>query len=93
MYFVGSVKPGTGTYQMYYRWDFGDGQGLEGQKVFHRYNSDGVYNVRLEVTSSPCPITKTLAVVRPITVGSGVPNIYMPFVLKNWTTSTSSAGQ
>jgi len=91
--FVGNIKPGTGSHQIRYSWDLGDGQTLDGQEVYHTYASDGVYTVRLEVTSSPCPITKTLAVLQQLTVGSGVPNIYLPLVLKGWDSSTSSAGQ
>jgi uncharacterized repeat protein (TIGR01451 family) len=91
--FVGSIRPGTGSHQITYSWDFGDGQTLDGQEVYHRYNSDGVYDVRLEVTSSPCPITKTLAVIQSITVGSGVPNIYLPLVLKDANSSASGSGQ
>jgi PKD repeat protein len=90
--FEGSIRPGTGSHQIRYTWDFGDGETLDGQVVYHSYSGDGTYDVRLEVISSPCPIVKTLAVIETITVGSGVPNIYLPLITKG-DGSTSSAGQ
>jgi uncharacterized repeat protein (TIGR01451 family) len=82
VHFEGHIKPGTGSDQITFRWDFGDGTSDQGQAVEHIYSGNGTFNVRLEVTSAPCPVVKTLAVIRQITVGTGVPGIYLPVVLR-----------
>jgi alpha-tubulin suppressor-like RCC1 family protein/Leucine-rich repeat (LRR) protein len=34
-----------------YEWDFGDGQTAEGKKVAHSFSNEGVYNVKLKITT------------------------------------------
>jgi uncharacterized repeat protein (TIGR01451 family) len=83
--FEGDIQPGTGSEQVVYTWDFGDGSDpVDAQDVQHIYAQSGVFQVRLTVTSAPCPIQKQLSVIRTITVGSGVPNIYLPLVLRSY---------
>jgi PKD repeat protein len=83
--FEGDIQPGTGSEQVVYTWDFGDGsEPVDAQDVQHTFAQPGVFQVSLTVTSAPCPIQKQLTVVRTITVGSGVPNVLLPLVMKTY---------
>lgn len=41
----------SGSEEVTYRWDFGDGNKNEGVEVLHSYKTPGKYKVRLEITS------------------------------------------
>jgi uncharacterized repeat protein (TIGR01451 family) len=78
----GSVAEASGI--LTFTWDFGDGSTAVGQVVEHAYGSDGTYAVRLTVRSEPCPTYKEVFANLSIPVGSGVPNVFLPVVVKNW---------
>ncbi|MBN1139179.1 MAG: VCBS repeat-containing protein, partial [Anaerolineae bacterium] len=80
--FEGSVAEASGI--LTFTWDFGDGSTAVGQVVEHAYGSDGIYAVRLTVRSEPCPIYKEVFANLAIPVGTGVPNIFLPVVVKSW---------
>ena len=76
----GAVAEASGV--LTFTWDFDDGTTAVGQVVDHTYSNDNTYAVRLTVRSEPCPIAKEVFANYTIVVGSGVPDIYLPLVLK-----------
>ena len=78
--FQGTVEQASGV--LTFLWDFGDGSTDQGQLVYHRFQRNGIYNVRLTIRSEPCPIPKELVVNQIIRAGTGAASIYLPNVLK-----------
>jgi len=78
--FEGTVEQASGI--LTFLWDFGDGSIDQGQLVYHQFQRNGSYTVRLTVRSEPCPVSKELVVNQIIRVGTGAANIYLPNVLK-----------
>jgi hypothetical protein len=79
--FIGNVKKGSGV--VTFIWDFGDTFTATGQVIQHSYPTNNTYTVTLTVRGEACPIAGKDSEVRLVKVGTGVPNIYLPLVLKN----------
>jgi uncharacterized repeat protein (TIGR01451 family) len=84
--FVGSVSKGSGV--LTFKWDFGDGNTKEGQAVWHTYDEIGDYQIRLEVTSEPCPRAKTVATTEKLSI---LPNkAYLPLAHVGYSTAAKA---
>ncbi|MBN1656880.1 MAG: tandem-95 repeat protein, partial [Anaerolineae bacterium] len=81
--FQGMVAEGSGV--LTYTWDFGDGSSDQGQVVYHTYDTNNYATVKLTVRSEPCPIAKEVYATLKLPVGTGVPDIFLPFISKGWT--------
>lgn len=79
--FEGAVWKGEGV--LTFGWDFGDGEVGQGQVMQHAYDQSGVYDIVMTVTSIPCPVARTVTATARITIGTGVPSIYLPLILKS----------
>jgi hypothetical protein len=80
--FVGTVEQGSGV--LTFLWDFGDGTTAQWQAGTHTYATNGVYPVRLTVRSEPCPQVKEVYADLNLVVGTGQPDIYLPFIAKGY---------
>ena len=80
--FVGTVEQASGVLTFF--WDFGDGSTDQGQLVYHRFERNGSFTVRLTVRSEPCPISKELVATQIIHAGTGAASTYLPSVLKRY---------
>jgi len=78
--FVGTVEQASGI--LTFLWDFGDGSTDQGQLVYHEFQDNGRYTVRLTVRSEPCPVSKELVATLIIRAGTGATETYLPNVLK-----------
>lgn len=77
--FYGGISAGSGV--LTFTWDFGDGSDPEnGQVVKHTFTTLGTFDVRLVVTSEPCPMAKTVSTSAEIAV-EGYVNFYLPIIL------------
>jgi uncharacterized repeat protein (TIGR01451 family) len=86
--FEGALLAGEGP--LAFAWDFGDGTGAQGQLVRHTYAADGLYRVRMTVTSPPCPLVRVVTATRTLVVGRGA-LFYLPLVFKSATGDGAAA--
>ena len=88
--FTGKVAAGTGA--LSYRWDFGNGSAAVGQVAEQQF-SNGVHTIRMAVSGEPCPQTRERAVTVTLKVGTGSPDLHLPFLWgEGQVTETVSAG-
>jgi hypothetical protein len=80
VHFTGAVDEGHGV--LTFLWNFGDGRTAQWQEGSHTYTTNGTYVVRLTVRSEPCPIVQEVLTSTVIVAGTGVPNVYLPIVMK-----------
>jgi hypothetical protein len=83
--FEGIVTVSGGSGVLTFTWNLGDGsESVYGQVVKHIYSHNGTYTVNMTVSSSPCPPTVTeVAATTTISVGTGMPDIYLPLIMKD----------
>jgi hypothetical protein len=80
--FVGGISEGSES--IIFTWNFGDVITGIGQELLHTYTANGTYTVVMTVTSSPCPVVRSLVKTRTVIIGTGVPDklTYLPLILK-----------
>ncbi|MBN1937895.1 MAG: DUF11 domain-containing protein [Anaerolineae bacterium] len=85
---MGTISQGSGV--LTFNWNLGDGTVRQGQSISHIYAYPNTYNVSLSVKTQPCPVVRIVTATKQLVVGSGVPNIYLPLVLKAAQSGASS---
>lgn len=78
--FTGRIAAGTGPIN--YVWDLDNGVTAQGQIATHRFGN-GTYKIRMAVTGDPCPQTRERAMTITLKVGTGVPDLLLPFLRGN----------
>jgi uncharacterized repeat protein (TIGR01451 family) len=82
--FEGAVL--EGSHELTFTWDFGDGSPPQnGQLVRHEYAWSGVYEVKMGVTSQPCPVVRVVTTTHTVVVGTGFRPIFLPIVMRRAT--------
>ncbi|NJN83754.1 MAG: hypothetical protein HC802_16750, partial [Caldilineaceae bacterium] len=95
--FTGKVAEGSGS--LTYQWAFyQEVSGVAGsmihsdtgQVIYHAL-SNGPYVVKMTVTGTPCPATRSRTATIRLAVGTGATNLYLPLVMNGVDPSASSA--